>query len=750
MWEIGSEPRALAVQARRFILVLVSLMAAGLIASGTAAAAEPEVPFWNVAGHRLESGTRSASIVNANGVKTTLRSQIKGKEVEIQCEKGALAEGVIEGSQAKHAGKAAGALELSGCKLFAKEGSEFKENKGCAVEAIKSAKLSGNLWLEGKKGEGSSAVVVFESKESPFAKVAISNTGGCDFTGNYGLSGSFAVMLMPQNEEFQYIQWVLPETAIASAWRPPGEEGETKVGLKLEGNAATLQGEMKIELTSLEVFGGGVEPMAAIEAPFWGVDHKRLQNEEEDELEETTEEPGPPPAAEASKLAWKIKSTEVETRCNKVGISGARIVGSLGQHDGKFKATSMNFGECSFWAKEKGSFVEQTECEVPAFSTNSLVGKLWLLGFRKERHKKPRLVLEPTSLTGGKPVIVNETIKPKSGGKCTLVEKEEKFPIEGAMPMQTNPENSEKRVLALLLSESSAHVWQSAEQEAEKQVVIANGKERIFIKIPKINVKPKKHAPSEEGAEEVFGDGSSGIGTSGPGPFWLHRASSKEAGTEIESGAPESISGEATEQKLKATLDAGAFELSTSSVALKGTLFDNAMQGQATVTLAYSSPKLIKPVLKECTVTIGEKNESKMVGHLVWKWNGEVNQLTEGSPTAQAPALALTASELGSEAVELPKGTLTTLTLKGSGCGIFAGTFPVVGNLLGFVSPWTIGAWSTSHSLNTTEAGESLQHFWNGNEFIGASTGMTLAGGSAVIVGQVPFHTTEEVSIAES
>jgi hypothetical protein len=637
----------------RVVLALACLAVAGMLAATAALGAEPEVPFWSVAGKRLESGTRSASITNASGVKVTLNSLLKGKEksseVEIRCETTAFTSGALEGSQAKRAGKVSGSMELSGCKLFAKEGSSSKEEAGCTVAPIKSSTLSGALWLEGKKGEGSTAVVVFESKESPFAKVEIKSTGTCaNFEGKYGLGGSFAAVLLPQNEEFQFIQLVLPETAIASAWRPPGEEGETKVGLKLEGNTATLQGELKVELTSLEVFGGGTEPMAAIEAPFWGVEHKRLQNEEEDELEETTE-PGPPPATEPTRLSWKLKGTEVETQCNKTTISNPKIVGSLGQHDGKFKASSINFLECTFFAKEGGKFVEQKACEVPSFGTVPLTGKLWLLGTRAQRLKNTRLVMDPTSLTEGKPLLATEAIQNKGSEKCAWVEK---YAIEGALPMQTTPENSEKKVLELSLKESSTSVWQSAEQSGERKVMIFHGGERVFIKIPGIKVKLKKHAPTGGGEGETWGDGTTGVGTPGPGPYWHHRASSKEEGGAIEEGTPETVTGEGGEQKFKGKIDGELVEIVAKSTQVKGTIFNNALQGQATGQITYNQLKLVKPeILKKCGVTLGTNNTVKVTGHLVWKWDGDANQLSEGAPTAQTPILLLTPGEIGAESL---------------------------------------------------------------------------------------------------
>lgn len=485
------------IRARLLAVGLFALLGAGILVPASAWASEPEVPFWSAGGARVESGTRAVKIMNASGVKVALRSHIETIEVEIRCESGALGEDAIEGSQPKHAGKVSGALDLEKCKLFAKEGESFNEVSECTVAPIKSGKLNGALWLEGKKGEGATAVVVFESKESPLAKIAIS---GCALEGDYSLTGSFAAKIIPLNEEFEYTQWLLPETAITTAWRPPGEEGETKIGLALEGNPATLQGEMKVELESHERFDGGTAPVAGIEAPFWGLEHKRLQLGEEEELKEA--EVPRPPSSELNKLSWKLKGTEVETRCGKVTVGGPKIEGSLNQHDGRFQAKSIKLSECTFFAKEKGEFIEQKMCEVPAFSFLKLSGKLWLLGFRTERNDKPILVLGPESLTGGKAVLGTIAVKNRGSEKCPFLE--ENYVIEGGLLTHLTPENAETKVLELSITESAAHVWQSAEQEAEKNVVLSHGSERVFVDIPSIPLQPK--------SGRLFGAGSTGVG----------------------------------------------------------------------------------------------------------------------------------------------------------------------------------------------------------------------------------------------
>jgi hypothetical protein len=721
------------IKRRLLSLGLVALLGACMLVP--AAATATEVPFWSVAGSRLASGSKTATIGNVAGVKASLRSHIETTEVEIRCESEALKEGAIEGSEAKHAGKASGTLELATCKLFLKEGEVFVEDAECTIPTIKSNPLKGALWLEGKKGEGETTVAVFEPKEAPIAKIAIN---GCALEGAYSLTGSFAARLIPQNEEFEFIQLLSPETAIATVWRPAGEEGEAKAGLELEGNAATLQGEMKVELGSHEVFDGGTAPVAGVEAPFWGVANKRLNLGEEEELKEPE---GPhPPSGEAAKLSWKLKGTEVETRCLRGAVIRPRIIGSLNQHDGRFTAKSLKLSECTFFANEKGVLVEQTTCQVPGFVSNPLSGKLWLAGFKTERGKKPVLVLGPESLTAGKSVLGTISIKNKGSEKCPYLE--ESYAVEGSFLTRLSPENAETKVLELSITESALHVWQSAEQEAEKQVVLFHSSERIYVNIPTFSLQPKDG--------QTWGGGSTGVGTPGPGPFWHHRANSKEGmGSKIEAKTPESFSGEGGEQRLRATIATEPIEIVSKSVIVKGTISNNTLQGQVKTELTYAAPTLVKPALKECAVTIGESNVVRLKGHLMWKWNGTQKQLEEGTPTAQKPDLVFAQAEIENGATGLPKGELTKVALKGAGCSVLAGTFKIEGSQVGLPSPSSLEVWSNTLSVSTTEASESLQHFWNGGAFIGVKAGMLFGGNPASIIGQTTLKSGQEVAVFE-
>ncbi len=620
---------------RLLALSSAALMGIGAFMSATAWAT-PEVPFWNLAGKRLES-TQKASIVNRSGVKTTLRSKIGTTEIEIRCEHGALNEGGIEGSSAGHAGKASGVLELSECKLFAKEGSAFKEQTECQVPTIKSGALAGALWLEGKKGTGgTTAVVVFEAKESPLAKVLINNLKECTFKGSYGLTGDFAMVLLPQDEEFTFIQWVLPEAAVAHVWRPAGEEGEASVGLSLEGNAASLQGEMKVELASEEAFGGGTAPVPGIEAPFWGVQHKRLQAGEERELEAGA-------IKEPAILVGKIRGTEVEIKCNKVVIKEGSILGSNPQYDGGMAIRTIEFGECRLLAKEGGKFVEQPTCEVASFATGRLTGRLWLEGAKILRGLKPLLILEPAEAS----TLAEIKIKSKAGEKCALAE--EKYRLEGRLPFRINPENEEAGSLVLSISSSSVELYQPAEQERKIQAKTTHEGEEVQVKIPEIKTQTK--------SGETFGGGPVGVGSKGN---WFVK------GSQLKKGAKQAKFQQKGLSIITATVLGTNIEVQCGGSVSEGATIEGhgERQGQDKGRLTSTSCRVSKPELKGCAVA-EPITTTQLKSYLA------VNEALQNSIE---------------DVLEPTEGTVF-LTLKFlSGC-VFAGSYPVSGSVAAEVVP---------------------------------------------------------------
>jgi hypothetical protein len=493
-------------KARYLMLGTAALLVVGLMTSAAAWGSETEAPFWNVAGKRLEAEkSKTASIKNVAGIETILHVTIKTAKAEIRCKTSSFEEASVEGSASKQDGKASSVLGLSECKLFVQEGAEYKEQTGCEVASIKSVKLAAKLWLEGTKAAGGTrTVLVFEPKEltegKPLIANVVINKETCTYKGTYSLEGSFAAKLLPEDEEFPYIQWAFPTTPITTAWQPPSQEGETSVGLKFSGSTASLQGEDKAELTSKEKFGGGVAPLAGIEAPFWVVGGKRLEAESEKEAVLAS-------GSSSAVFHSTVKGVETETRCAKSIVIEVRIIGSLNQHDGKI-VIIIEFSECKLFAKEGGKFVEQPKCEVTPIRTNKLDGRLWLEGTPAGRSEKPLIVLEPENLTEGKPVMMEQTVRNKGGETCTLAV--EKYKMEGNLAAQLKPENKQSAVLTLVFPpKPPENAWQSAEQQAEIKIKLEAEGKTIILEV-EINI--------ELVSKEKFGGG---VGNTGAGLRWL-------------------------------------------------------------------------------------------------------------------------------------------------------------------------------------------------------------------------------------
>jgi hypothetical protein len=474
-------------------LSVVTLLTVGVLTFSVAwGSGEPEAPFWKVSFTRFESGSKaiSVSIRNATGAEPILHGTILSKSVEIKCKAGGFESGgAIEGSLAKHSGKVVGVLELKECKLFVKEGETetYTEQAGCEVPTIKSVKLAGKLWLEGTKAAmGTKPDIVFEPKELTGGKKLIANIEvkvktTCAYTGTYALEGTFATKLRPENEEFTSLVWVFPATAIPTVWLPESEAGELTVGMELASKAATLQGELQVELTSKEVFGGGIDPVYGVEAPFWIINTKRLEGSFEKSLVSNS------PTAT---IHATIKTVEVEIKCVQV-LSGAKIIGSATGSDGKIEY-SIKFTECKLFVKEGAVFKEQPKCEVPSFNTNTLSGRLWLEGTKALRGKKVLVVVE--SANG---VIAELSIKNKGGETCP--DTETNYKIEGNLPNRVNPENSESEKVTFVYSSSPpTEAWQPAQQEGEEELGLKHGSEKVIL---------EDELVVELGDKEPFGGG---------------------------------------------------------------------------------------------------------------------------------------------------------------------------------------------------------------------------------------------------
>ncbi len=257
----------------------------------------------------------------------------------------------------------------------------------------------------------------------------------------------------------------------------------------------------------------------------------------------------------------------------------------------------------------------------------------------------------------------------------------------------------------------------------------------------------------------LAGSVMAGTASAEAGPFWHHRLNEKEGeGAKIEPKAPENFRGTGGEQTLKGKISTTEFEIVSTSLQVKGAVFNAPNQGQIKLELVYNQPHLVKPALSNCTVVVGTKNIVQVKGHLMWKWNGTKEQLIEQPQAHQTVDLGFTAVEPQQQEKEeteaLTAGTFSTITLTGGGCGVLAGTFNVTGSEVGIPSPNTLGTWSKTLAVNTVEhkqgTGRWLQHFWDGKGFQGAELGLAVGANVASLVGQTTVNAEQqEVAVFE-
>jgi hypothetical protein len=234
-----------------------------------------------------------------------------------------------------------------------------------------------------------------------------------------------------------------------------------------------------------------------------------------------------------------------------------------------------------------------------------------------------------------------------------------------------------------------------------------------------------------------------------PGPFWHHRSCTCDPiGLKIDQPKDEQFQGKGGRQILRSVISGTLIEIESPLIQVKGRIYNTALQGQIKVQIKYHFPKLIKPELKGCEVTIGANNEVTALGHLAWKYQGNKKELEEQPQENQKPDLIFTAVEIAEGETELPKGTFTVLTLKGTGCGVLAGKYNITGNTGALIEPTQLKTWGTQLKVRTP--GWEEQHFWNGKEFIPAKLGLIFGEAGASLEGEFEAHMDEqEVAIFE-
>jgi hypothetical protein len=253
------------------------------------------------------------------------------------------------------------------------------------------------------------------------------------------------------------------------------------------------------------------------------------------------------------------------------------------------------------------------------------------------------------------------------------------------------------------------------------------------------------------------------------GPFWHHRPigeTKNTVGSKIEPTAPENFSGTQGQQTLAGEAAGLKVEISAPSAEVKGAIFNGEHQGQIKMSILYKEPKLIKPELKECAVLIGAANTVVVKGHLAWKWNGTKKQLeTLPQITEQTPDIIFTSVEPQQQKPAVVEdyrkvGVFTTITFKGTGCGVLAGTFSVEGSEVGipnrkleeFSRTLAVRTLPSETGINK-EAGEGagfLQHIWDGEAYQGIIVGLKFGGNPANLIGQTETEAAQqEIAVFE-
>ncbi len=252
------------------------------------------------------------------------------------------------------------------------------------------------------------------------------------------------------------------------------------------------------------------------------------------------------------------------------------------------------------------------------------------------------------------------------------------------------------------------------------------------------------------------------IASAEAGPFWHHRPiAGKGAGEKIEPNAPENFKGTGGEQTLKGKIGSEPIEIKSSGLQVKGAIFNGPDRGQVKLSLVYNQPRLTLPNKPNCAVTVGEKNIVVVKGHLMWKWDGTKTQLEKAvQQPEQTPDLVFTAVEPQQQKPFVEKvnmtnnGTFTTVSLKGTECGVLAGTFNVNGSEVGIPNPARTEEWSRKLAVRTVEGqpgvGTFLQHYWDQEAYQGALVGLTFASNSASLIGQTEVESEQqEVAVFE-
>lgn len=225
----------------------------------------------------------------------------------------------------------------------------------------------------------------------------------------------------------------------------------------------------------------------------------------------------------------------------------------------------------------------------------------------------------------------------------------------------------------------------------------------------------------------MLGSVSATTASANPGAFCHHREVAGEDEGKIKAQTPEQFAGPGGQQILVGKAGGAELELVSEGAQAKGVIYNNALQCQSKIDIAYQAPKVVKPTgLGLCVVIVGENNKVKLFGHKAWKYAEVAGELEEQPQLNQKPDWIFLPTELAEGATELPKATFTEIHFGATNCGVLNGLVaPVKGSAGAEIVPEKVETWSTTETQKLIK-GELKQHFWNGTRYVAVKTGLTL------------------------
>jgi hypothetical protein len=236
--------------------ILVGLVLTGMI-SAVASAAEPtEAPFWKVGGSRLAQG--KTHLVKLSGTKFVLNGEIGAAKVEFQCAKQSVEGAAFLGSNAGEHGKSEGTIKFEECKILEFVTSSFVERPGCKVNVNKTETV-GSLWYHetsaGVKTEKIQAAFWPKNGTTKFTTITVKEiTSECGaLVGEYGVEGSVAAEVHPENAEVNTGSFTFPTEFQSHIWQPScaGAKESTQLSLLFNKKSASLRGSTTVESTEM-------------------------------------------------------------------------------------------------------------------------------------------------------------------------------------------------------------------------------------------------------------------------------------------------------------------------------------------------------------------------------------------------------------------------------------------------------------------------------------------------------------------